>query len=147
MIHVIINKDIANGAPTIRGRRLTVFNVSSKIYYEENLKTALEDYELSIEEVRDALKYCSNLDCQKDKNLIKFCSGCILRTLQDGWNFSKTDYDTLITGPQNQKISISKDGSEIFLGTIKELENNDFGLAGWLLASSDIDKYPELRKP
>lgn len=145
MNHVTINKDIANGAPIIKGRRLTVFNVASKIYYEDSLKTALEDYELSIEEARDALEYCSKLDCQRDKKLVKFCSGCILRTLQDGWNFSKDDYNNLITGSGNKKISISKNGSSFFLGSIKELEDNEFGLAGWLLAYSDLNKYPQLK--
>jgi uncharacterized protein (DUF433 family) len=142
MDNIIINKEVASGAPTVMNRRLTVFNVISKIYYEDTLVSALEDYEISVDIAKDAVRYCSGLKCQRDPNLIKFCSGCILRTLQDGWNFRSEDYDSILV--DKSKIAINKNGQEIFLGSLKELEDNEFGLVGWLLASSVKEKYPEL---
>jgi len=144
MSSIVIDKNISSGSPTIKDRRLTVFNVVSKIYYESNLQIALEDYEISLETATNAVDYCSSLSCQEDKELIKFCSGCILRTLQDGWNFNKNDYTEILCNNFSDNISISKDGNQIFLGSIQQLEDNDFGKIGWLLAEEDKIKYPEL---
>lgn len=142
MEYIVINKEIASGSPTVKGRRLTVFNVVSKIYYENTLETALEDYDISIDVAKDAVQYCSSLRCQNDPDLIKFCSGCVLRTLQDGWSFKPEDYNSILAN-QNT-ISISKKGQEIFLGSLQELENSEFGLVGWLIAESIKEKYPQL---
>lgn len=66
MDNIVINPLISAGAPTIRGRRLTVHNVVTKIYYEDSLKTALEDYEITLDEAKDAVNYCSKLKCQEE---------------------------------------------------------------------------------
>lgn len=145
MKNIVINKQISSGAPTIQGRRLTVYNVVTKIYYEDSLKTALEDSEISIDEAKDAVNYCSSLKCQEDPDLIKFCSGCILRTLQDEWNFNKEYYREFYDKGSDSKFTISKDGNQIFIGTIQELEDQSFGKAGWLLALEDKNRYYQLR--
>jgi uncharacterized protein (DUF433 family) len=95
MNSIVIDERISSGSPTIRGRRLTVYNVVSKIYYEDSLESVMKDYEISLIEVKEAVSYCSELLCQRDSRLHKFCSGCILRTLQESWNFEKSDYDQI----------------------------------------------------
>ena len=144
MNSVLINEHISSGAPTIQGRRLTVMNVVSKIYYEESLEAALEDYEITLDQARDAIDYCSSLKCQEDPKLIKFCSGCILRTLQEKWEFDKGNYREFHYELSNDIITVSKDGNELFLGTKQELEDNSFGEAGWLLADEDKKRYRQL---
>ena len=144
MKNIIFDENICSGAPTIRNRRLTVFNIVSKIFYEINLETALQDFEISIEIAKEAVSYCRNLDCQKDRNLIKFCSGCILRTLQEGWHFDKSNYDEIHYDSLQDSISIDINGQQIFIGSIQQLENSEFGKVGWLLASDLIEKYAGL---
>lgn len=144
MSNIVINPLISSGAPTIRERRLTVYDVVTKIYYEDSLGMALEDYEITIEEAKDAVNYCSTLKCQQDPELIKFCSNCILRTLQDEWEFNKEDYREIYDKDSNSTITISKDGNEIFIGTLHKLEDDFFGKAGWLFALEDKKKYPQL---
>jgi uncharacterized protein (DUF433 family) len=147
MKNIVVNKGISSGAPIINGSRLTIFNVVSKIFYEDNLEIALDDYEISIDIAKEAVKYCKNLDCQKDNKLIKFCSGCILRTLQDGWDFKKENCKEFFFDEGNQTVSITKDGDRIFLGSLQTMEDNDFGKAGWVLASEVEEKYPVLASP
>jgi uncharacterized protein (DUF433 family) len=144
MNSVIINENISSGAPTIRGRRLTVLNVVSKIYYEDSLEAALEDYEITLDEAKDAISYCSSLKCQEDTKLIKFCSGCILRTLQEKWKFDRGNYSEFHCEVSNNVITVSKDGNELFLGSKQELEDNLFGEVGWLLAREDKKRYHQL---
>lgn len=42
-----------------------------------------DDYEISLQEVRQALTYCSSLQCVKDE-VLKYCHNCTLRVQQDG---------------------------------------------------------------
>lgn len=141
MEYIDVVEGVSSGAPVIRGRRLTVFNIISKIYYEEDIDVAIEDYEINIDAATEAVAYCSSLVCQQDVRIVKFCSGCILRTLQDKWGFDRSDYSEFDCNKTKGIISISKDGCEVFLGSVQELEDTDFGKAGWLMASELKDKY------
>jgi uncharacterized protein (DUF433 family) len=47
------NSEINFGQPALVGRRLTVFNIVTKLYYEESLKDAIGDYEISLQEEVD----------------------------------------------------------------------------------------------
>ena len=143
MSNIVINPLISSGAPTIKGRRLTVHNVVTQIYYEDSLETALNVYEITLDEAKDAVNYCSTLKCQEDSELIKFCSNCILRSLQDEWKFDKKNYREFHDKDLDSKITISKDGNEIFIGTLQELEDDSFGTAGWLLSLEDKNRYPQ----
>jgi uncharacterized protein (DUF433 family) len=145
MSNIIIDPHICSGSPTIRGRRLTVYNVITKIHYEESLETTLGDYEISLDEAKDAVDYCTKLKCQKDAELIKFCDGCILRTLQDESKFDKENYREIHDKGSDSTFTISKTGNEIFIGTLQELEDDSFGKAGWLLALEVQKKYPKLK--
>ena len=130
MKKVINCKDnICGGSPTLDGRRLTVYDIITKIYYEETLEVALEDYEISLEEAMAATEYCINLDCKKDEKRRHFCRGCILATIDEGWTFDKSNYEQI-----NDKLTVHKAGEFIFLGTIQELEDEQFGKPGWVIA-------------
>ena len=120
------------GMPALKGRRLTVFDIVTKIYYEKSINTALVDYEISLEDARDATNYCMQLKCKEDKDLVHFCDGCMLRTLQDGWNFNREDY--IEFKGAKQTFVVSKDNAVFFAGNLQELENSEFGKATWLIA-------------
>jgi len=128
-------KDKMFGQPTLKGRRLTVYDIVTKVYFEDSIEMVLADYEIGITELNTAVNYCRSLSCKEDETLLKFCDGCILRTLQDGWNFTKSNYIQIIN-KENKTIVISKDNQEIFLGTLEELENSDFGKVTWLIADN-----------
>lgn len=68
----------------------------------------------------------------------------MLRTLQDDWKFDKENYREFHAKESASVFTISKDGNEIFIGTLQELEDNSFGTAGWLLALEDKKRYSEL---
>ena len=126
------NPQINFGMPALKGRRLTVYNIVTKIYYEESVRVALEDYEISVHDALEAVNYCSNLVCKNDKSLIQFCDGCILRTIDEGWKFDKENYvEEEING---QRLVFSKDGKTIFIGSLKEFEDSEFGSVTWLIA-------------
>jgi len=132
---IVCIKNVSFGMPTLRGRRLTVYDIVSKIYYEETVEDALKDYEISFEEAKAAVTYCMNLDCQKDINRIQFCNGCILRTINEGLDFDKENYIEV-----NDKYTISKDGLLTFLGSIEELKEERFGKPGWAIAELVFSK-------
>jgi uncharacterized protein (DUF433 family) len=126
------NPEINFGQPALVGRRLTVFNIVTKLYYEKSLEEAISDYEISIQDARDAVQYCMHMKCEQDKDLQHYCDGCILRTIQEGWKFNKDEYKEVQYG--ENKYTLSKDGRSIFLGSLKELEDSEFGMVTWLIA-------------
>ena len=127
------NLKINFGQPTLKGRRLTVYDIVTKIYYDKVMEETLSDYEISLRDAKDAIKYCMNLQCKKDRNLINYCDGCLLRTIQDGWDFKIEDYEEL-KDLNNCKIVISKEAKDIFIGSLQELEDSEFGKVTWLIA-------------
>ena len=133
LIECVNNKGF--GMPTLKGRRLTVYDVVTKIYYEETVGDALLDYEISLSEAKAAIDYCKNLCCQKDKDRIHFCDGCILRTMEEKWNFNREDYIET-----NDQLTFSRNGQFIYLGKIEELEEDAFGKPGWVIATKVYEK-------
>lgn len=117
------------------------YDVVTKIYYEDNLAISLEDYEISVEDAASMVKYCSSLECQKDERLIRFCGGCILRTLQDEWGFNRENAREFSIGLDDSKLTISKDNEDIFVGSIEELEEDGFGLMVWMFAKQLESRY------
>ncbi|WP_426585387.1 DUF433 domain-containing protein [Mucilaginibacter sp. R-33] len=127
---IVCNKNICFGMPILKGRRLTVYDIVTKIYYEDILNIALEDYGISIAEAKAATNYCMHLHCQQDESRGQFCNGCILGTIEDGHSFNKDDYNQI-----SDKLTMSKDGQLLFLGSIEELDDEMFGKPGWAIAS------------
>jgi uncharacterized protein (DUF433 family) len=118
------------GQPVIVGSRLTVFSVISYVSDSEiKITDFLKDFDVTIEELRAAVLYCKNRECQHMINPSdQYCDGCILRSIGKGWKSVKDEYDEV------DGISYSKDGKSTFLGTLDELEESEFGVMGWLLA-------------
>ena len=109
---IACDESINFGQPALIGRRLTVYDIVTKIYYEENLTTALDEYEISIGDAKDALKYCMELKCRSDSNLVHYCDGCLLRTFHEGFSFNKGDFIEI--EENGTKIVISKDKGIFF---------------------------------
>lgn len=120
--------------PVIIGRRLTVFNVVSNAFYRDSLLNYLNEFELSLEEVKAAIAYCKNRECKiMESPQDHYCDGCILRSISEGWTSIKEDFI------ESEGISMSKDGMTYFLGSVEELENEEFGVMGWLRAE-EVEK-------
>ncbi len=126
------NPAINFGMPALKGRRLTVYDIVTKLYFEESIAVAIDDYSITIEDAKDAIAYCRSLKCKEDKDLIQFCDGCLLRTMADGWTFNKENYVQL--EENGQKITVFKDGKVYFIGSIQEFEEDEFGKTTWLIA-------------
>jgi hypothetical protein len=118
--------------PALVGRRLTVFDIITMLYYEVSIETAIEQYSITLTDAIDAVEYCSGLKCKTDPELGQFCDGCLLRTLKEGWNFNRDDF--IEVQVQNAKITISKGETVFFLGSLQEFEDSEFGLTTWLIA-------------
>ena len=78
---IVPDDQILQGSPRLDGTRLAVGDFVSSIYVNQNLSIVQEDYGLSLLEMRQALLYCSTLQCKKDKPN-KFCHNCSLRVIQ-----------------------------------------------------------------
>jgi uncharacterized protein (DUF433 family) len=129
-------KNISFGMPTLKGRRLTVYDIVTKLFYEDTIEEAIEDYGISLLEAKSAIEYCMNLNCQTDIDRIHYCDGCVLRTIEEKWKFKGEDYIQI-----DEQLTVSKDGKTVFLGKIDELEEEQFGKPGWVIAS---EIYPKL---
>lgn len=136
MKHVERNANRGFGQPVIIGRRLTVFNVVSNVLIRDNVIDYLEEFDLSMQELKDAVFYCKNRECKVvESPLDHYCDGCILRSISEGWVSIKDDFI------ESDGISISKDGKTFFLGSVNELEDTEFGVMGWLLAEAVEKKW------
>jgi uncharacterized protein (DUF433 family) len=135
-----IDPRVCNGAPKLKGRRLTVYDVVSGIF-NEGLDVYLSDKEISIEEASQAILYSKNLQCQIEAPN-NFCDGCILRTIKDGWKFSREELQEITL--ENQTTITLTEGGGIYLGTVKEYENEMFGKLGWAMAEAVLERYPKL---
>jgi uncharacterized protein (DUF433 family) len=133
--------EINFGMPSLGGRRLTVFNIVTILYYGESLQNAIVTYEITLDDCKDALNYCKSLKCQSDPTRIQYCEGCVLSTMDDGWQFDKNDFTEL--GEGADKATVSKDGKIYFLGSIQELEDSMFGKATWLMAESILNSISD----
>ncbi len=81
--NIVCTEGTLGGSPRIDGRRLAVGDVVSFIKNYETLSEVMEDYELTPSEIKQALQYCSNLQCRQDEPTV-FCHNCSLRREQEG---------------------------------------------------------------
>lgn len=121
---------ICKGSPRIGGTRITVYNIISRIYLENDIEIACEDLRITIEEAEKAILYCESLCCINDKSLINFCSGCILRDFFDNGEDIK-----MFSYLKKKKIDI-----ESQIGSIEEEYCIEEIKIGWLLANLLIKK-------
>ncbi|MGI4761195.1 MAG: DUF433 domain-containing protein [Janthinobacterium lividum] len=80
---IVTTETVLQGSPRIEGRRLAVGDVVSQTDIEDSVITAAWVYELTLQQVRQALLYCKSLQCVRD-NPAKFCHNCQLRVQQEG---------------------------------------------------------------
>jgi uncharacterized protein (DUF433 family) len=71
------------GQPRIDGTRLAVGDIVSHVDVNRSAGIAATDYNISLQQTRQALDYCRSLRCVKD-NVPKYCHNCVLRVQQDG---------------------------------------------------------------
>lgn len=117
------------GQPVIVGRRLTVFSVIENANIVERIEDYLKDFEVTLEELKSAVAYCKARACSKLDNITdKYCDGCVLRSISEGWTSIKDEYYEV------DGISIAKDGMSAALMTLDELEEEEFGVLGWVIA-------------
>jgi uncharacterized protein (DUF433 family) len=77
------------GQPRLDGRRLVVGDIISMVDLED-IKVIMEDFDLTLLEIRQALHYCKDLECKRDKPE-KYCHNCILRVEQFNETIDKED--------------------------------------------------------
>jgi len=80
---IVLTEDYLWGQPRLEGRRLAVGDIVSQVDINDSIFQASEDYEISLQQIRQALLYCKTLQCVKDSP-VKFCHNCTLRVQQDG---------------------------------------------------------------
>lgn len=80
---IVCTHNILWGQPRLDGRRLSVGDIISLVdIHEDDINSVLTDFELTLQEIRQALHYCKILQCKKDKPE-KYCHNCLLRVVQD----------------------------------------------------------------
>jgi uncharacterized protein (DUF433 family) len=87
---IVCTSDTLWGQPRLDGRRLAVGDIVSLLDQYETLSIFQNDFELSLQQVRQALHYCKDLYCQKDQPE-KYCHNCSLRVKQDGSDLDEED--------------------------------------------------------
>jgi len=80
---IVITGDTLWGQPRLEGRRLAVGDIVSHADVNNSAFEAAKDYEITLQQTRQALHYCRTLQCLKD-NPILFCHNCTLRVQQEG---------------------------------------------------------------
>jgi uncharacterized protein (DUF433 family) len=88
---IVCTHDCLWGQPRLEGRRLAVGDIVSLIdVYHEDMSVTMKDFELSLQQIRQALHYCKVLQCKIDKPE-KYCHNCYLRFSQDPWAEDEKD--------------------------------------------------------
>lgn len=80
---IIFTDDISWGQPRLDGRRLVVGDIISLAWINNSPYTFIDEYELSIQQVKQAIYYCRSMQCVSDK-VSRFCYNCTLRVKQEG---------------------------------------------------------------
>ena len=80
---IVCTPDTLWGQPRLEGTRLAVGDIVGLVdTCDSNINSVLTDFELSLQQVRQALHYCKTLQCKRD-NPVKFCHNCTLRVTQN----------------------------------------------------------------
>lgn len=108
------------GQPVLKERRINVISVISYAAFTDNISAYLEEFEISVEELKSAVIYCNCLECKNSRHeWEKYCDGCVLRAFADGWRLQNKE--------ENKRPLV-------FLCKNIADEIDEFGLIGWQLA-------------
>ncbi len=91
---IVCTTDTLWGQPRLEGTRLAVGDIVSLVdTYDTKIDSVLNDFDLSLQQIRQTLHYCKTLQCKRD-GPAKFCHNCNLRVIlnhesegdeQDNW--------------------------------------------------------------
>jgi uncharacterized protein (DUF433 family) len=126
---IVCTEHTLGGSPRIDGRRLAAGDVVSFVKSYGTLEEIIADYELTLSQIRQALLYCSTLQCKND-NPIVFCHNCSLRRQQEG----PLDISNLEEVKVDDSILV-KGGNSIFFGSMDELLEGWNGQDWWKIAT------------
>jgi uncharacterized protein (DUF433 family) len=133
MKKIVSTADILFGAPRVESTRISVYNIVSSLWHSREIEEYIDDFKISEVEIKNALSYCKNLSCQKN-NVIKFCNGCLLQTINSidkKAEFIKID----------ENLFTDKEKNFFIAENIGEIENEEFGYAGWIRAEELYNYY------
>jgi len=128
---IVRSPDICWGRPRINGTRLQVYDVISDLEDEKNIDGYCERRGLNKNVLIQAVNYCKKLECQYiEKEYEKYCSGCILSTLHEDYNYKESNYEEIDTD-----LFMDKARNIIALGNKDEIDQEEFGRPGWVIAN------------
>ena len=135
MSYIERNGDRGFGQPVLKGRRLYVYIIISQASYRgATIDSFLEDFDVSMDELKSAVSYCKNTEC---KNIQlpsdQYCDGCILRSIHEGWTLVKRDHEGTVG------IFYSKGCWPAYLSSTDELYELECGRSGWMMAK-EVDR-------
>ncbi|PSK93106.1 DUF433 domain-containing protein [Taibaiella chishuiensis] len=138
MSYIERNPEKCFGMPSLRNRRITVYDLVIMLFLEPEKEAYLADLQVSKDQAIEALEYCSQQLCKQDKihNISPFCDGCILRTVAEGYIFEEDLYYEAEDN-NGKKCTFSKESHlEIFGGSMQEFKAEEEGAATWIIAQS-----------
>jgi len=126
------------GAPRLKGRRINIFNIVSRLAIEPT-EEVIQDYQVTSADVDEAVEYCRTLQCKVD-NPEHFCDGCSLRRVGDDETFEEflTKHGQVKTSEVDTYNF--EDGGLLYLGDIRQLKKQWEGQDGWKLADLVANK-------
>lgn len=127
--YIECKRDYCSGCPRIKNTRITVYNIITRIYLENDLNIACEELRIVQEQARQAIDYCKILKCINDKNLINYCSGCFLGEINENKSTILDNFKT------NNDINIFNKDINIISNNIELLKK------GWELAKLIDNKF------
>lgn len=85
---IVCTPDTLWGQPRLEGTRLAVGDIVSLVNtYDSNINSMMTDFNLSLQQIRQALHYCKILQCKID-HPVKYCHNCTLRVTMNNENKS-----------------------------------------------------------
>ncbi len=79
---IVSTKETLQGSPRLEGRRLSVGDIVH-LLDDNEIYILQQEFHLSLQQIRQALHYCSIRQCKQQK-VLKYCHNCTLRAKQKG---------------------------------------------------------------
>jgi uncharacterized protein (DUF433 family) len=124
---IVCTEDVLWGSPRIVNRRLAICDVVSFIT-DQGLPEVMKERELSKQEIREALEYCSKQACIEDKPL-NYCYNCRLRNEKD----EPEDFTKYEEFELDGDLYVRGEGVT-YLGSMQEFIAESAGIENWKIA-------------
>jgi uncharacterized protein (DUF433 family) len=132
---IVCTPDTLLGSPRIQGRRISVGDVVCSVESCSELEENLFDFDVTYDQIFQALFYCSTLQCKKDNPEV-FCHNCSLRRDKDG-PLDISDLHEFNHGDN----SYVKSANVIFIGSLAQLLEDWKGKDMWSIATDLLIKF------